>query len=267
MRNEKIDFYESKEAFLSQFDLKKHKTMESHTNSESFAASKNWSDFINKMESGDTLKLEPIELKDLAATFEENQQTTVYDVAGSFVDVGVFLSGEPEHMIEFRDEPKSDKFIDLVIDNCEAGGINAKDIERRADIIASIIDSYENSGYRVRVHTFYAVKGKGRKVKCMVKVKDFSDHLQVDDLNVLHISFFRRAWFAWCEKVFNYNPPSGYGRIIGAKEFKSEIVEAVDNQKVHIIESLTHDRTLQRLIKSNSHDEIIKHISNLLPTD
>ncbi|GAA4464279.1 hypothetical protein GCM10023189_43340 [Nibrella saemangeumensis] len=73
-----------------------------------------------------------------------------YSVYGDFVDVGRYVSGEPECMVDFAAYTQT-KFLDLYI-NVDVEHAIAQDCGFRYYATAlSVVDSLENSGYRVRV--------------------------------------------------------------------------------------------------------------------
>jgi len=142
--------------------------------------------------------------------------STVYDTSGSYVDVGAYMSGEPECMVEFvqTDRPHC-KVISIGVDMCYHGGITAKTIAMRGAVIVALIDALEQFNYRCEV-TIYAGTGwqdsGDPKYQNSVTIKRAGDALDRDSMayTISHPAFFRRIIFgAWDNSP--WRKAMGYG--------------------------------------------------------
>ena len=77
----------------------------------------------------------------------------VYGTAGSVVDVGRYLSGDPECMLEFplAEAPSFGRVVNLVIDGTISAAVSADAVRKRGIAIFEAILGLEAAGYTVRV--------------------------------------------------------------------------------------------------------------------
>jgi hypothetical protein len=81
----------------------------------------------------------------------ENEFDMYRDVSGGAVDVGAYLTGIPENMINYQIHPRPKKTVKILVNVCSSGSTNPKTIIQRGHTITSICDYLEKCGYRVRV--------------------------------------------------------------------------------------------------------------------
>ena len=145
------------------------------------------------------------------------RDSMVYDTSGSYVDVGAFMSGEPECMVEFVQEEKPrSKVISIGVDMCYNGGIKAKTIELRGAVIVALIDALEQFEYRCEVTLYagtgYSSKG-GPKWQTSATIKRAGDTLDRDSMAyaISHPAFYRRIIFgAWDGSPWRVDMGYGY---------------------------------------------------------
>lgn len=137
-----------------------------------------------------------------------------HGVAGGSVNVSRMLAGNPMHM-RHRTKQPSDKIIRLVNDVMSAAGVNRIHLSLRAAIIAAIIDTLENNGYRCEiVSAAFNPYGFHSDTKdtavTAVKLKNADEPLNLSNImfGCGHPSFFRRFFFAQyaCIEGFPYGP-------------------------------------------------------------
>ena len=131
-----------------------------------------------------------------------------HDVAGSMVDMGRYMSGEPECMIDFKFTEANNKYIHLMIGTIEAAGLKTKQMHNRAVAIASIVDNLEDNGYRLKLSLVMANTrfttgrrdGSSQGNFTIVTIKDYDDIVPIANIaGVLHPSFYRRGIFQYWE--------------------------------------------------------------------
>lgn len=149
-------------------------------------------------------------------------QSTYYDIAGSYVDVGRYLEGEPECMVDFREEPTKRHTFRVGFNVCVNGGVDAREIEANGAALCVLIDRLESIGVRVEVTAFDQCAPV-----CVLAttVKECDQPLDLDRVTfaLAHPSFLRRLGFGWRDGRpveernamhawdFGSGKPSGYG--------------------------------------------------------
>jgi hypothetical protein len=139
-----------------------------------------------------------------------NARSTVYsyDVAGEFVDVGRFLSGEPECFgIEFNDGGSIARPVVKIVANLAASGsVTPKSLFIRGAAIVAAIDILEALGRRVEAWVAHgSARGRGVNAgahETHVLVKRADQPLDVDRLAfaVAHPACLRRLCFSVMEQ-------------------------------------------------------------------
>lgn len=241
----KINFYHYDSVFdmVAIGDNEGHKTYSSHTGSQRFCASNDYDHMKHILSNPkealpDAHKIENIIIDNITSKSE----ATVYDVAGSFVDVGVFVTGEPEHMIEFAQVEDNKKYCTLIIEYSEPAATSAENMKRRAGVIAAMIDKLESENVRCQVFAM-ALMGQNNNHKIgecfLTKIKDHDQPMNILNLTFLHPSFWRRATFAAIEKdCLEKNPHYGYHGKDYYHIFKNEVHEelnlSADEKIIHL---------------------------------
>lgn len=126
--------------------------------------------------------------------------TPVYDVAGESVDVGRFLSGEPECMQEWQlTEQKDKKIVDVYFNTFCSAMFDGTQMINYGAAALSCVDYLESIGVRVNLYSMslYSNRENGgsKKLVC-VKVKDAKEslNLSVCAFALCHPSMMRRAF-------------------------------------------------------------------------
>tara|TARA_R110002020_G_scaffold265840_1_gene480630 strand:+ start:62 stop:919 length:858 start_codon:yes stop_codon:yes gene_type:complete len=144
--------------------------------------------------------------------------------AGDEVDVGLYLSGEPECMIEYQPEiiPSFGKVARIIVNLTSSCNVKAETYFQRGAAASLLVDALENCGIRCEVWGVFAYGGYGRRNNLInshwwVPVKAADEPLEMDRLAFLlaHPATFRRLSFRLIEqlprKQFKDNHESGYG--------------------------------------------------------
>lgn len=143
-----------------------------------------------------------------------------YDVTGSFVDVGRFMSGEPEcFFTESQEYGNINNPIVKIIANLSASAsVSSEHLFLRGAAVAAAVDILESLGRRVEV---YAASSHiiGKNIyNIMVMVKKANQPLDIDRLAfaIAHPSFYRRLMFSLMEQN-GHEPCATYVNKAGIK--------------------------------------------------
>jgi len=134
-------------------------------------------------------------------------QSLVHDVQGAYVDVGRFLEGDPENMIDFAEELKlgdGGRIVKLVIDTGASCGITGDQIFRRGAAIIALVDALEKAGLVAEIELLYLTNSeghhRGKQAQSQIRflVKRAGENIELDRIAYLfaHSSWIRRHAFA-----------------------------------------------------------------------
>ena len=118
--------------------------------------------------------------------------------AGDEVDVGLYLSGEPECMVEFLLEPRPKPVVKFVISTTFAAGVDTESIYNRGAAVVAAVDTLEGSGVRVEIELDETISCRtSSRYTRRVFIKRADEALDRDLLAfaVAHASFLRRLIF------------------------------------------------------------------------
>lgn len=123
-----------------------------------------------------------------------------YAEAGDEVDVGRYLDGEPENMIEYQLSESRKPVVRFVVSVTANSEVSTDAIFNRGAAVAAAIDALESSGVRCEVWASFDTDGAynyGIRNRAQVKVKGDSEALDIDRLAfaVCHPSMLRRLCF------------------------------------------------------------------------
>lgn len=141
-----------------------------------------------------------------------------YDVTGSDFDMGLLMSGAPEHWytIENRiEEGKGTRILKVVVNMSASAMIDKDMIIARGAVSAALIEALEYSGFRCEVWVVEKAGGYGYNLATYACVKQADQQLDMDRLSFacVHPASLRRIVFAVAEaddKFMEFHD-SGYG--------------------------------------------------------
>jgi len=149
------------------------------------------------------------ELESQLASRIESAFQTRYDFTGSVVDIGKFLTGEPECMIDFVPEPaeRMGRVVRIIVNGSASARISPDDIIRRGVTVCALVDSVHKLGMGVEVYAEFPTNTEGvndRKGKVhstLVKLHDSQQMLDINNLMfaLCHPSMLRRISFSCLE--------------------------------------------------------------------
>ena len=148
------------------------------------------------------------------------KQTSQYDVTGHTVDVGRFVTGEPECMLEFAPiEVEGQRHVNILIDTRLAHTVPSRAVENRGAAILAIVEALRQSGCLVTLDAIGCHGDGGRRVRYDVHVVTAGTIIDTDMLAfmVVHSAYNRRIVFAMMEHLpadwrrsLNVTPEGGY---------------------------------------------------------
>jgi len=159
---------------------------------------------------------------------------TIYDLAGGFVDVGRFLSGEVECMGNFEEVIKEGygKILTIALNISSSAGVSAEMLSIRGAATLALVDILEYCGRSCEVIlTEATLNGYGGQLEYHVPIKLAGEMLDLDRLSfsMTHPSVLRRLMFSVSEqedstirKLFNISKYGGYGTPT-ASVFKGDV--------------------------------------------
>lgn len=147
------------------------------------------------------------------------KKSSLYNsVVGFQPNVPNFLKGIPTDMIAEKQNKKSQKILNIVINTTCSCGVNASDITKAGAYYYTIIDLLEKSGYRCNVYSmanFHTYEDDGYM---LLRIKTDREPFNKEKIAfvIAHPSFQRRINFKWMEGCNCKGEPTreSYGRPI-----------------------------------------------------
>jgi hypothetical protein len=151
---------------------------------------------------------------------------TQFALTGAVVDVGRYLGGEPECMIDFVPEPSSrmGRVVKILVSGVASASIPTEHIVKRGVAVCALVDCIHKLGMGVEVYVETPVNDKGINspsgsvFTSLVKIHSSEQMLDINNLMfaVCHPSMLRRIHFSIaeqteCEWMLAQIPPRGYG--------------------------------------------------------
>lgn len=186
-----------------------------------------------------------------------------HDVSGAYVDVGRFIDGEPECMVEYRTgRDFGTRTITIVCSISQSCHVDKKEIMKNGTITAAIVDGFEQAGLRCKVvignfiagHKAFEYEPESPKFMMLITVKEWDQPLDMDRLafTLAHPAMLRRLVLANNEqepmeiiKRFGFQWGGGYGtpqKIFEHVKAKADVVLENDlyRQYGNSIERMAH---------------------------
>lgn len=121
---------------------------------------------------------------------------------GDCVDIGRYLEGDDECWQAQRDvpSPAAGRVATVVLSSSLSAGVDAKNMQAAAVIVAALVDALESAGQRVELHVTYCCcfgVYKGEVTHTVKRAEDPLDLVRV--CGALHVATFRRGWFRLAE--------------------------------------------------------------------
>lgn len=150
-----------------------------------------------------------------------DRYVTEYAVTGGAIDMGKFVTGEPECMLEWRSEPAASmgRVVKVVVAGTVSASVDKELIIKRGVAVCALLDTLHKLGVGVELWWDSTVNGEdSKRHTTAVKLHDSSEPLDIDNIMwaVAHPSMLRRVVFAVQEKSKTYKaqgavPYGGFG--------------------------------------------------------
>lgn len=147
------------------------------------------------------------------------KKSSLYNsVVGFQPNVPNFLKGIPTDMIAEKQNKKSQKILNIVINVTVSARVRAEDIIKAGAYYYTVIDLLEKSGYRCNVYSMANFETYSDNGYMLVKVKTDREPFNKEKVAfvIAHPSFLRRINFKWTESCNCKGEPTddSYGRPI-----------------------------------------------------
>jgi len=173
------------------------------------------------------------------------KESFVYDVSGSYPDVGKYLTGEPENMVQFITE-EDEKKISIIINGGVSWQIDQKIQFNKGAAVVSLVSKLEDLGYRVEVTLLYCsqslVKNNNSRHDTFVKIKEYHEQIDIDRFAFIfcNVAFNRRIKFSVNEclpiaEEMGYYKKGSYGKVSDLCKNDSDILNSYD---INLLERL-----------------------------
>lgn len=151
-----------------------------------------------------------------------------YNVTGDYLDIGRYMSGEPEVFGTNINGDLTGKVVSVYINASVSASYDAEDVMLGAEKLAEVINALYVSGARVSTTFMSAEETQWIEVK----LNDFGDPLNpVDLVAVASPSFIRRLCFA----VNNYHGVSTRGSIVDVLDGHRDILNKGEDLVVYVV--------------------------------
>jgi len=179
----------------------------------------------------------------LAAAKSAKSRRFGYDVVGDYIDVGRYMTGEPETFgTEFEDgESNNGRIVSIRLNSCVSGSVSADSIIARGVTTLVAVDLLEACGIRCEV--ILAQAAERPAVDHNIVVKSPGEQVDVDRLAfwLAHPSAFRRFGF----RAFSIEGASVYNCGVGKMSDYGQRKGVVELDSVKTATGLS-DRELKR---------------------
>tara|TARA_R110001632_G_scaffold14067_4_gene47720 strand:+ start:1314 stop:2147 length:834 start_codon:yes stop_codon:yes gene_type:complete len=145
---------------------------------------------------------------------------TELSVAGAFPDIGEYLSGTPENMVAFVNQP-APRIVTVAFSFSANADIQAPQFSRRGAVTLAVVETLVQAGYGVRLMAVSNKRGKnGATISTSTIIKESTALLDTDALAfwACHRLVQRRICFAMQERepkeirnIFGFQYQGGYG--------------------------------------------------------
>lgn len=182
-----------------------------------------------------------VNLEDRLAEKFSSLYVTEYATSGGAVDMGRFVTGEPECMIEFSPTPKEamGRVVKIIVAGVASSDVDSDDIKRRGIAVLALVDTIHKMGVGIELWWESCIEGHTQGThSTVVKLHDSSEPLDIDSVmfSLAHPSMLRRLVFSVQEQSETRKDQGvggGYGSVSDMQYNKIEefdvVVEKLQN--------------------------------------
>jgi hypothetical protein len=152
----------------------------------------------------------------------DEQFSIRYDYSGDSVDMGRYVSGDPECMMDYVTEPQArmGRVVRVLVAGIASAYVTPEQIQARGVAVCALIDVLHKLGVGIELWTeqcYARPKNNKDKYSMLVKLHDSQDMMDIDDIMfaIAHPSMLRRIGFGGVEQMqwANEYINSGYGSV------------------------------------------------------
>lgn len=132
----------------------------------------------------------------------ESKFQTFHNYSGHVVDMGRYVEGDPECMLDYVDVPQAGmgKVVRILINITASSVIDPEDIKRRGVAVVALIDTLHKMGVGMELWIEDSIRGSndGKKHATRAKIHDSESMMDIDSLMfaLAHPSMLRRIIFS-----------------------------------------------------------------------
>lgn len=219
--------YESLGAFVDYAETHRDKSGSSQTSGASWAGTASFNDAVNLARDGYRDIRPAVDGMAESIIGEVKAQLAVkpvqvFDVAGGAVDIGMFLNGEPECMLDMVLKPATGfgNVVTILINGRYSAGISAEQVKSLGIALCALVEILARCQTSAEIWIESSVSGNGGKYSSLVKLAEAWEPLDINGLMfaIAHPSFVRRICFGAEEgepmhirSKFGFTEHGGYG--------------------------------------------------------
>jgi len=165
-----------------------------------------------------------------------------HDVTGADVNIGLFMAGEPECMMQFVSEPQArmGRVVKVLVNGSTPWTVHASSIMKRGAAVITLVNTLHLMGVGVELWWESPIKGDGKcKYSTAVKLHDSSQALDIDNVMfaLAHPSMLRRLTFS----VQEQSPTAKAQHVGGGYGIPTEVGMNTLHEFDVVVERLSHN--------------------------
>ena len=141
-----------------------------------------------------------------------------HSTSGAFVDMGRFVTGEPECMVSFVSEPQArmGRVVKIVVNGVVSGHVHADIIKKRGIAILALVDTIHKLGVGIELWWEESMTGTGtgskKEFSTLVKLHSSEEPMDINSLmfSLAHPDMLRRLQFSVQEQHKDWKAQGAY---------------------------------------------------------
>jgi hypothetical protein len=187
-----------------------------------FSGAQSYTVFQDLLQNGDDDVIKSIKtatkqnIKELQKTYEKELVGYKFDVSGKFFDIGLVLSGVPEHWLEEEYQEQGKVMVEILINGTFPSKTNKEDVIKNSAKILAMTQILEDNDVLVKIKIVSCIKEYGGKEKYLyiaTDVKDYDEPINYKKCSaLLSPTYLRRGAFKIMEIEAGFSLSGDYGR-------------------------------------------------------
>ena len=161
------------------------------------------------------------EMAGLAKNYK-NVTTIKNDVFGVIPNIGAYMTGHPQNMINIKTEKRAvkTKVINMIINTTVPARYTQEEIIALGAATLLHLVRLERNGFKVNLYVANKIEWRSNQLLCFMKVKNSSEQLNLLKVAypIVHPSFIRRHMFAVYERSMKIDNGYGYPLSLESKD-------------------------------------------------